>query len=340
MKPQKPFYTGRPDLMPTALSTGDENALLVHARGRQTENEVKISVNGIRGLYEQFSCIANMPWEDGPYGIKAAIDLETLVSCAFSTSTSTAHTIPSLVHERIFKYYDKDNNGLIGFEEYLDGTLDTRSSDHARKAQRIFSALDLDGDSYVTRRDFVLLFTAHFKLQSDIVQKGLVDRTEGEEVDRIKDGRTIQDYARGGRPLGSYFDYPTVGATMRAQVDARQGKTLDEFGDEKLNTNNVLADRQTEDDEVTANVARMLDALPTTVRPECAEAGAEISKTARTFALFTVAMDGLNELLDTVFHANGADRLSWAEFQAIFAENKVAGQRVDWLADWLNMLRF
>jgi len=92
----------------------------------------------------------------------------------------------NLVTERIFSFFDQDNDGVINFGELvcglsvlLKGTLD-------EKVKYAFMGYDLDGDGYITPTELYNIFKAYFYLSMELV-RDIVNTLEGEDEDNILD---------------------------------------------------------------------------------------------------------------------------------------------------------
>lgn len=76
---------------------------------------------------------------------------------------------PSFLYDRMFNFYDTDNNGLIGFKEYILGMAYLRRTSKRTSMDRIFLGYDVDGDGYISRRDFLRMLSAKYAVQKNIV---------------------------------------------------------------------------------------------------------------------------------------------------------------------------
>lgn len=65
----------------------------------------------IDALYDQFTCIANVPWAAGdPAKVQLAIDRRAF-NQALTSERWPQRYAPNAVYDRMFAFYDEDNNG-------------------------------------------------------------------------------------------------------------------------------------------------------------------------------------------------------------------------------------
>jgi hypothetical protein len=131
---------------------------------------------------------------------------------------------PNVLYDRMFNFYDTDNNGLIGFREYVLGIAYLRRSDKQSSLDRIFLGYDIDGDGYVSRRDFIRMLSAKYAIQKKLVE----DSIRAAEFDMITYTANI---VRSSQPISAAF----------AQEDVPPGhtrlptmKTEDRFGESQI----------------------------------------------------------------------------------------------------------
>jgi hypothetical protein len=131
---------------------------------------------------------------------------------------------PNLLYDRMFNFYDTDNNGLIGFREYVLGIAYLRRPDKQSSLDRIFLGYDIDGDGYVSRRDFIRMLSAKYAIQKKLVE----DSIRAAELDMITYTANI---VRSSQPISAAF----------AQEDVPPGhtrlptmKTEDRFGENQI----------------------------------------------------------------------------------------------------------
>ena len=136
----------------------------------------------VEALYEQFKCLAGTEYPNDPYRIGGAISRKTFDKCIY-LSFSARPPPPNLIYDRMFALYDTNNDGLIGFEEFILGLAALHTKPRLDdKWKRIFKGYDLDGDGYVERKDFLKMFRAYYALSKEHVQD-IVARMEEEMIE-------------------------------------------------------------------------------------------------------------------------------------------------------------
>lgn len=136
----------------------------------------------MEALYEQFKCLAATEYPNDPYRIGGAINRKTFDKCIHLSFPSRPPP-PNLIYDRMFALYDNNNDGLIGFEEFILALAALHTKPRLdEKWKRIFKGYDLDGDGYVERKDFLKMFRAYYALSKERVQD-VVARMEEEMIE-------------------------------------------------------------------------------------------------------------------------------------------------------------
>lgn len=219
------WYPGRPTLMPAELD--QKHRLQLHKETGYTENQID-------GLYQQFRCIAGVQMDrtSDPLELGIAIDRAAFDQCFIPETRTKAFKRASLILDRLFKFYDRNGDGLIDFEEFVLGIVVSR--DHTRetaekRTRRIFEALDLDDDGRVTRRDCLKFFRAFFELNREFTMLLLDGEALAAANVNHDTHETITDAVSAGRPLASFFTDGWL--DFDDNPAAHAGKTRDAFGD-------------------------------------------------------------------------------------------------------------
>jgi hypothetical protein len=97
----------------------------------------------------------------------------------------------------MFSFYDSNNDGLIGFSEFLHGLSYRKRKD---KLKKVFEGYDIDGDGYVNRRDFLRMFRAYYVLYKQM-HKDILDGLE----DQLLASTEAQQLVSARQPLSSLF---------------------------------------------------------------------------------------------------------------------------------------
>ncbi|KAI0829562.1 EF-hand [Hypoxylon sp. FL0890] len=147
-------------------------------------------------FWEQWTFMANTEWRDDPDGLGLAMDRKTFERCLVP-SGGYRHAAPNLIHDRMFAFYDTNHDDLIGFEEFLHGVSYRKRKD---KLKKTFDGYDIDGDGYVSRRDFLRMFRAYYVLYKQMHK----DILEGLD-DHMMTTTEAQQLINGRQPLSSLF---------------------------------------------------------------------------------------------------------------------------------------
>jgi Ca2+-binding EF-hand superfamily protein len=150
----------------------------------------------LEALWEQWTFMANTEWREDPDELGLAMDRKTFERYLVP-SGGYRHITPNLLHDRMFAFYDDNNDDLIGFSEFLRGTAYRKRKDRLR---RVFAGYDVDGDGYVNRRDFLRLFRAYYVLFKQM-HKDLLDGLD----DQVMSSTEVEQLITSRQPLSSLF---------------------------------------------------------------------------------------------------------------------------------------
>ncbi|CAK4031593.1 E3 ubiquitin- ligase [Lecanosticta acicola] len=171
-------------------------------------------------LYDQFVCLANVPWPADPSSVKAAIDRRAFDKALTSTKWPQRFSANSM-YDRMFGFYDTDGNGIIDFPEFVSGMAYLRGPNRFASLQRAIRGFDMDGDGYVDRADFLRLLRAKFDIQKQLVS----DMVDG-QAPQITQG--AMERLRSSQPISSLFSDEEI---PPGEVRWPRGKQEDAFGD-------------------------------------------------------------------------------------------------------------
>lgn len=186
---QPVWYPGKPAMLPRSLPRPLAKRLMRETSFENTE---------LDALWDQFRCLANYEWADDPNKLYMAIDRKTFDRC-FVPNTSIRPPPPSLIYDRMFAFYDTNNDNLIGFEEFLKGLASLNNKSNDERLRRVFRGYDIDGDGYVERKDFLRVFRAYYALSRELTR----DMVAGMEDDFLEGG--ARDVVLGSQPISSAF---------------------------------------------------------------------------------------------------------------------------------------
>ncbi|KAH8594681.1 hypothetical protein B0O99DRAFT_513479 [Bisporella sp. PMI_857] len=125
--------------------------------------------------WEQWKFMANVEWREDPDDVNVAMDKKTFERCLVP-SGAYRHAAPSLIFDRMFSFYDTNNDKLIGFSEFVHGLAYRKKKN---KWKKIFEGYDIDEDGYVDRKDFLRIFRAYYVLYRQMhrdMKEGMVDQ--------------------------------------------------------------------------------------------------------------------------------------------------------------------
>ncbi|KAE8353971.1 hypothetical protein BDV28DRAFT_131977 [Aspergillus coremiiformis] len=212
---QPVWYPGKPSMLPRSLSRSLAKRLMKDTNFENTE---------LDALWDQFRCLANHEWADDPNKLYMAIDRKTFDRC-FVPNTSARPPPPSLIYDRMFAFYDTNSDGLIGFEEFLNGLASLNNKSNDERLRRVFRGYDIDGDGYVERKDFLRVFRAYYALSRELTR----DMVAGMEDDFLEGG--ARDVVLGSQPISSAFP----GSIPTGEVSRTgEGKRVNHEGDMEI----------------------------------------------------------------------------------------------------------
>ncbi|PFH58114.1 hypothetical protein XA68_14139 [Ophiocordyceps unilateralis] len=226
---QPVWYTGDPDTCRRSLPRG-----LIAKLSRDTGFERP----ELEAFWEQWTFMAFSEWREDPDDLGVAMDRRTFERCLVPTGGSR-HAAPNLIHDRMFSFYDANNDGLISFAEFLHGLSYRKRKDKLRK---VFEGYDIDGDGFVNRRDFLRMFRAYYVLYKQM-HKDILDGLE----DQLLASADAAGVVHSRQPLSSLFGregrVPPADSGMRFEGktfhrdgtvvvdDGHHGTTIESRGD-------------------------------------------------------------------------------------------------------------
>ncbi|OAA80991.1 EF hand domain protein [Akanthomyces lecanii RCEF 1005] len=229
---QPVWYTGDPESCRRAVPRG------IMAR---LSKETGFERPELEAFWEQWTFMANTEWRDDPDQFCIAMDRKTFERCLVPTGAS-AYAEPNLIHDRMFAFYDSNNDDLIGFSEFLHGLSYRRRKD---KLQTVFDGYDIDGDGYVNRRDFLRMFKAYYVLYKQM-HRDILDGLENQLLASTE----AQQLVNGRQPLSSLFGreerVPQADSNMRFE-----GKTYHPDGHVEVEKDKESAFVENETDTAT-----------------------------------------------------------------------------------------
>ncbi len=234
------WYPGKPGAMPRSLPRELSSRLLRESGFDNSE---------LDALWDQFKCLAGTAWTKDPNKLGMGIDRKTFDKC-FVPPLSIRPPPPNLIYDRMFAFYDTNNDGLIGFEEFLKGLASLNDNSREGRLRRIFQGYDVDNDGYVDRKDFLRMFRAFYTLSKELNR----ELVAGMEEDLIEGG--ARDIVHGSQPISSAFPGSIpLGHASQGGV----GKEVDTHGDLAITDNRGVLDDDRHDiadrNQVIADIA-------------------------------------------------------------------------------------
>lgn len=165
---------------------------------RRLVNDTRMEAEEVEGLWDQFTCLATTAWTADPNGVGWALDRRAF-NHAFIPRYSTFKSAPNLIYDRVFSYFDTDHNTLIGFEEFVKGIDGLHATDTHVKLRIVFNGYDVDGDGYISRKDVLRIFRAHYAIEREATRNYLAESAEEMSV------RGALEVIQSAQPLGSAF---------------------------------------------------------------------------------------------------------------------------------------
>lgn len=217
---------------------GDPRKLhsFLNARLRKSlSSEYGLDEPVVDALYDQFTCIANVPYSDDPDHVKAAIDRRAF-NKALTNERWPQRFAANAMYDQMFVFYDTNNDGLIGFHEFVAGLAYLREPSRVKDVRRALQGYDLDGDGFVIRNDFLRLFRAKYTVQKQLTSD-MIDSHETEQT------YAAMDIIRSSQPISSIFRQEEIPPGLERP---RWGKRMDAFGDMQplADTNTILDDNE------------------------------------------------------------------------------------------------
>jgi hypothetical protein len=191
---QQVWYPGKPVSLPRSLP---------RALARRIMKETSFETPEMDALWEQFRCLASVPWLADPNGLKMAIDRKSFDKC-FVPNTSVGCPQENLIYDRMFRFYDTNNDNLIGYEEFIKGLACLNNKNKDEKMRRVFQGYDSDEDGFVSRVDFLRMFRAFYVLTKELTR----DMVAGME-DEYGDNQSF-NAVTGSQAISGVFNGPDI----------------------------------------------------------------------------------------------------------------------------------
>ena len=184
------WYPGNPTSFPQNISKSVSDRL---------KEETGMDITEIEALYDQFKCLGGAQYANDPCELGMALNRQAF-DLYFLPSTSEKPSPSNLIYDRIFSFYDRNDDGLIGFEEFLKGLAELQDKSRMARLKRIFLGYDLDADGFVCRKDFLRMFRAYYDLSRQLNREMIANQEELGFLDE-----EIREVVQGSQPISAAF---------------------------------------------------------------------------------------------------------------------------------------
>ncbi|KAG1169371.1 hypothetical protein G6F70_007534 [Rhizopus microsporus] len=141
---------------------------------KELQNSSHFDQIELEALYEQFKTLSTVDTEEG------GIDRETFEQCLGPLGLEK-----NLITERIFTFFDQDNDGIISFPEIVHGLSILCKGNLDEKIEYAFKGYDLDNDGYISRDELYRMYKSYFYLSMELV-RDVVSAMEDEMMDSFE----------------------------------------------------------------------------------------------------------------------------------------------------------
>lgn len=228
---QPVVYPGRPGLLPRALPQELRSRLF---------KETKYELDQLDALYDQFTCLANVhPWDEDPNGLGAAINVAAFNKAFLPSYISTPKD--NFLYRRYFAFFDSNDDGLIGFEEFVIGlAIIGKKLGETKKMRAAFDGYDDNGDGFISRKDCLHMFRSHFAIKMRITRDNLM--ADEDEFNLL----AVQSNLAGSQPLNAIFqdDHERGNRTIPAKESLVQNSSFAPWHTTSLDDNVVQENRE------------------------------------------------------------------------------------------------
>ncbi|KAI9355913.1 hypothetical protein DFJ73DRAFT_623256 [Zopfochytrium polystomum] len=149
----------------------------------------------LEGFYEQYKSLATVEHTDTSEG---GITREVFEKCLGPLGMEK-----NLITDRIFAFFDQDQDSLISFKELVCGMSILCKGSLDERITYAFQGYDLDGDGKISREELHRMFKAYFYLSMELVRDFVKTMEEGMM-------ETFDDEA--SKPVSASFSAPIVGS--------------------------------------------------------------------------------------------------------------------------------
>ncbi|KAJ3406688.1 hypothetical protein HDU80_010706 [Chytriomyces hyalinus] len=117
----------------------------------------------IKALFQQFLTLATTP--------KSASNPGGITRATFDACIGVLGKDQNLINDRIYKFYDRDGDGVISFPEFVSSLGILTKGSLEERIQYAFNGYDLNGDGVLSRVELQRMFKAYYQLSMQLVQQ-------------------------------------------------------------------------------------------------------------------------------------------------------------------------
>ncbi|KAI8055220.1 hypothetical protein BDF22DRAFT_675958 [Syncephalis plumigaleata] len=148
----QPLYPGRP--FNDAVPAWDQL--------RNIRNNTRFEQSEVEALYEQFKALSSAELPDSQ---ESAINRTDFQRCLRRLGERQF-----LVVDRLFHFFDQNEDGLISFAEFVSGISTLGRGNFEEKIRYVFEGYDLDKDGYISKSEMHAVYSSFVQLSMELAR--------------------------------------------------------------------------------------------------------------------------------------------------------------------------